>query len=350
MKKISKVSIIAHFGGQENFRDGQTIKSKILYEELLNAANWKIMKVDTYYKNKKPFKLLLEIIISILCTKNIIVLLSGNGMKFYFPILYFFANVFNKKIYHNVIGGNLNQYVIKYPKFKKYLNSFCVNWVETESLKEKLEKQGIINCEVIPNFKRLDIENTNFIRKDFKEPYSFCTFSRVMKEKGIEDAIYAVETINAELGRTICTLDIYGKVDEGYERKFNEIIKNTTEAIKYRGMVPYNKSVEMIRDYYALLFPTYWAGEGFPGTIIDAFSAGIPVIATDWNCNSEIIENKKNGVLYPNNEIKTLKEAIEWIIGQKHEIYKLKIDCIKTAELYQPEPYIKQIVNKIIEK
>lgn len=350
MKKINKVSIIAHFGGKENFLDGQTIKSKILYEELLNETTWKIVKVDTYYKTKNPFKLLLESIISILCTKNIIVLLSGNGMKFYFPILYFFSNVFNKKIYHNVIGGNLDQYVIRYPKFKQYLNSFCVNWVETESLKEKLEGQGIINCEVIPNFKRLDIETTNSIRKDFKEPYSFCTFSRVIKEKGIEDAIYAVEAINAEFGRIICTLDIYGKIDKRYEQEFNELIKNTTEAIKYRGMVPYNKSVETIKHYYALLFPTYWPGEGFPGTIVDAFSAGIPVIATDWNCNSEIIENKKNGIIYPNSEIKNLKDAIEWMIGQKNEIFKLKIDCIKTAELYQPEQYVRQMINKIIGK
>ena len=32
---------------------------------------------------------------------------------------------------------------------------------------------------------------------------SFCTFSRVMKEKGIEDAVRAIEDINSENGRIV---------------------------------------------------------------------------------------------------------------------------------------------------
>lgn len=40
-----------------------------------------------------------------------------------------------------MIGGNLDVYISKYPKFKKYLNSFQINWVETEGMKRKLEKR-----------------------------------------------------------------------------------------------------------------------------------------------------------------------------------------------------------------
>ena len=41
------------------------------------------------------------------------------------------------------------------------------------------------------------------------KPLPLCTFSRVMKEKGIEDAVYAVRTVNEHFGRTVYTLDIY---------------------------------------------------------------------------------------------------------------------------------------------
>ena len=153
--KNKKISIIGHFGGNENILDGQTIKTKILYDELKNATDWKIKKVDTYYKRKKSLKLIKDLIIAILTTNDIIILLSRNGMKLFFPLLSFSAKLFNKRIYHDVIGGNLDIYVQKYPKYKKYLNSFVVNWVETEGLKNKLLKQEINNCEVIPNFKRL---------------------------------------------------------------------------------------------------------------------------------------------------------------------------------------------------
>lgn len=346
-RKNKKIGIIGHFGGKENILDGQTIKTKILYNELDEATNWKIIKVDTYYKKKNPIKLLFDTFKCLFSTKDIIVLLSGNGMKFYFPILTFFANKFHKNIYHDVIGGNLDLYVSKYSKFKNYLNSFQVNWVETEGMKKKLIDQGINNCEVMPNFKRLSIANTDFNEMHFTEPYRFCIFSRVMKEKGVEDAIEAIETINKEAGRDICTLDIYGRIDEGYVERFEELLTTVTKATQYKGMVPYDKSVEAIKDYYALLFPTYWKGEGFPGTIVDAFSAGLPVIATDWNCNSEIVDDGINGILYPNEETKTLKDAIICIIKNNCEMIAMKKQCIKTAKKYQPDMCVKRIVERI---
>ena len=149
---------------------------------------------------------------------------------------------------------------------------------------------------------------------------------------------------------TASSLDIYGRIDDGYVERFEKVLKQVTNAIQYKGMVPYDKSVDAIKDYYALLFPTYWKGEGFPGTIVDAFSAGLPVIATNWNCNGEIIENKKNGLLYPNLEIKNLKEAICWLIDNKDEMNEFKNNCLISAEKYQPDEYIRKIVDKIMER
>lgn len=344
-RKIKKIGIIGHFGGNENILDGQTIKTKILYEELSNVTDWSIVKVDTYYKKKNPVKLLVDTFKCLFTTKDIIVLLSGNGMKFYFPILDFFAHKFHTNIYHDVIGGNLDLYVSKYPEFRSYLNSFKINWVETAGMKNKLTNLDIKNCEVIPNFKRLSIVDSE--ETEFSEPYHFCIFSRVMKEKGIEDAIEAIESINKDAGRTVCKLDIYGRIDDGYTERFGKVIRSVTEAVQYKGMVPYDKSVATIKDYYALLFPTYWDGEGFPGTIVDAFSAGLPVIATDWNCNSEIIKNKTNGLVYPNDEIKNLKDAILLSINGELNIQQMKQKCIESAKEYQPDGYIRHMIEEI---
>jgi glycosyltransferase involved in cell wall biosynthesis len=342
-----KVAIIGHFGGKENILDGQTVKTKILFEELSKATDWNIKKVDTYYKSKNPVMLLWQTVVCLLSTRDIIVLLSSNGIKFYFPLLNAASKFFHTSVYHDVIGGILDNYVEEYPKFKNYLNAFRVNWVETDGMKKKLEVQGITNCEVIPNFKRLNCVRIDSLKNKYNEPYRFCTFSRVMKEKGIEDAIEAIQEINKKFGRIICELDIYGKIDEFYMERFNELLNSVTSAVKYCGMVPYDESVETIKDYYALLFPTYWDSEGFPGTIIDAFSAGLPVIATDWNFNGEIIENKIDGVLYPNDDINTLQEAIEWTINNTDALVEMKKNCVIKAEMYQPEEYIKKIILTI---
>lgn len=343
--KNKKIAIIGHFGGNEDFLDGQTIKTKILYDELVEATNWRITKVDTYYKKRNPLKLLVQTIKALFSTRDVIVLLSGNGMRFYFPILYAVSKVLRTRVYHDVIGGNLDSYVDEYPKFRKYLNEFCVNWVETENLKKRLEVKGVRNCEVIPNFKRLNIVAPH--STEYTEPFCFCMFSRVMKEKGIETAIEAVETINRSAGKEICRLDIFGRIDDGYQERFAQIMNNVSTSIRYMGTVPYEKSVDAIKDYYALLFPTFWDGEGFPGTIVDAFSAGLPVIASDWNCNGEIINNRETGILYPNEEYANLQVAMVWAINHHPEMLEMKKSCAKTAAEYQPEKYISRIVGKI---
>lgn len=343
-----KVGIIGHFGGNENIIDGQTIKTKILHDELQKATNWELIKVDTYYKSKKPLKLIFDTLKCLLSAKDIIILLSRNGMKFYFPFLYLWIKLLHIRIYHDVIGGNLDKYVTENPQFTKYLNSFKVNWVETKGLKNKLDEQGIKNCEVMPNFKRLNITNEKIIQED--SIYRFCIFSRIMKEKGIEDAIEAIEFINKTTSKKLCQLDIYGRIDDQYKEHFWRRMQQTSECIAYKGEINYTQSVEVIKKYYALLFPTYWDGEGFPGTIIDAFSSGVPVIATDWNCNSEIVENKVNGILYPNNEIKNLQSAILWLIKNKDQQQMMKKNCILCAEKYCPDLYIKQMIELIVSR
>ena len=75
-----------------------------------------------------------------------------------------------------------------------------------------------------------------------------------MKEKGVETAIEAVEAINKSSGREVCKLDIYGRIDDGYKNRFEELMQTVSSAVNYKGMVPYDKSVEAIKDYYAFCF------------------------------------------------------------------------------------------------
>ena len=200
MEKIKKIGIIGHFGDGENLLDGQTIKTKILRDELRKTTNWEIREVDTYLRHKKPLKLVWDTVKCLCTTKDVFILLSGNGMRLYFPLLATCAKLFGIRVYHDVIGGNLAAYVDKYPKYRKYLNAFRINWVETARMKRDLEERGITNAQVMPNFKRLNVVAPEELPAQLGEPVRLCTFSRVMKEKGIEDAINAVESINAKAG------------------------------------------------------------------------------------------------------------------------------------------------------
>lgn len=345
MAKVNKIVIIGHFGGRETFTDGQTVKTRTLYDGIKAYTNWKIKVVDTYYKKRRPLKLLFESFTSVLFSKRIIVMLSGNGMKLYFPFLSFSAKLFRKKVYHDVIGGNLDEYIAKNHKFVKYLNSFEWNFVETNTLKNKVESFGIKNCLVIPNFK--NINPLNHIDSTSKRiPYTFCTFSRVMKEKGIEDAIKAIVQINDGANCVVCSLDIYGPIDTKYKNDFYKLLINHSNCVTYKGIVPPEESVDVLKNYYFLLFPTYWKGEGFPGTIIDSFASGIPVIASNWGSNSEIVCSGKTGYIYSKTE--ELKEIILKSISLDDDVYlTMKSNCLTEAINYNSQFWLEKLIRFI---
>lgn len=339
-----KIGIIGHFGGGNDFLDGQTVKTKILYRELKDRG-LDIYCVDTFYNTTNKAKLLIDSIKCIIKCKTIIILLSGNGMKIYFPMMYWAKKLLGRRIFHDVIGGNLVEYVEKYPKYKKYLSSFNENWVEFTQLKKGLAEAGINNCQVVPNFKKLNLNAAHLVIDDDAK-HKLCIFSRVMKEKGVTDAIKAVHNHNIE-NEYKFFLEIWGPIDESYKNEFEKLIIDYPNEFKYMGKVDYSKSVESLTDHLALLFPTYWKGEGFPGTIVDAYAAGLPVIASDWNANSELIDNYRTGWVYPNSQCVDLSGSLKWIADNSDELIEMRTEAHKKANEFMPDKWIEVIIDKL---
>jgi glycosyltransferase involved in cell wall biosynthesis len=93
------------------------------------------------------------------------------------------------------------------------------------------------------------------------------------------------------------------------------------------------------------LFPTYWKKKGFPGVIIDAIVAGLPVIATDWNMNTEIIEDGVNGFIIESKSSRSLVEKMEYVMQNREDLEKISNNNIDRANDY----YIDKIWPKIME-
>lgn len=341
---MRKIAIIGHFGGNEKFYDGQTVKTKNLEQLLIGCGSFNVYRVDTYLSKINKIKLFIKTIVALLSNDYIFLLVSVNGLRVFLPLLYYLNKIIKKPIFHYVIGSELLEIVSKDKKMVKYLNSFEENWFEYESGTKFLENLGVKNVKTVPNFKNIQpVSKVNPYQEDSK--YLFCTFSRVMKEKGITEAINVVEKINRKYGADIAFLDIYGPIDLSYSEEFEALLQKYSNFISYKGIVDSGESVSVLTQYFALLFPTMWHGEGFPGTIIDAFAAGIPIIASDWNANKEIMQNKIHGLIYPSIEFKSLYEAIEWAIEHVNEFNEMRISCRNEFEKYTPESVLKVILE-----
>lgn len=342
-----KIGIIGHFGADTNSCDGQTVKTKNLFELLERSEENKIMKVDTYFFKTNKIRLFIDTLKCLLMCEHIFLMVSERGMQFYLPFLFYANKITKKTIYHYIIGSELLALVDKNPKLIKYLNALAANWFEYESGTQYLQQKGVNNVSTLVNFKMITPVSEASRYKEEDKIFRFCTFSRVMEEKGTTDAINVISEINDQAGKTIAALDIYGPIDKGYEEKFYHLLKKHTDGITYKGIVNSNRSVEVLNQYYALLFPTKWHGEGLAGTIIDSFAAGIPIIATDWNANGELIQHKKQGLLYPNTEFDNLKEAVCWSMDHLEEMNRMRFVSRAEFTKYLPETVMEIIFNEM---
>lgn len=336
-----KVGICGHFGENKEFLDGQTIKTKTIAEELQTAlGSQSVQTVDTYGWKNNPIALFIKCYLLIKNCKNIIILPAHNGVKAFVPLFLLLNKIFHRKLHYIVIGGWLPELLEKNHKLKNKVSKFDGIYVETHNMVEVLRKLGLKNVRYLPNFKRLDILEENTLIYSTEKPYKLCTFSRVMEEKGIEDAIDAIININKTIGRQVYTLDIYGQVDEKYSKRFEKLKKDFPEYISYKGVVNFNNSVKVLKKYFALLFPTHFRTEGIPGTIIDAYAAGLPVLTSQWDSANEIIVQDTTGFIYDFMQKSKLEELLFLVSKDPKQINKMKKNCLKKAKSYLPETVI----------
>ena len=349
-----KVSICGHFGLGKELFDGQTVKTRTVYQALLIyiSANT-INVIDTYKWKKAPFSLLIKVLKASFNSKNIIILPAHKGIKIFLPLFVFFKRFFGYRLHYIVIGEWLDNLTNNNKWLKFFLKEIDYIYVETEFLKNLLEKNLFLkNVVVMPNFKDLNIISKKDIqlKKLATGNLRFCMFARVMKEKGVEDAINIVHKINNAYGYKKCSLDIYGAIEKNYESNFKNLICKFPQFIRYCGCVEPNKSVEIIKNYDLLLFPTKFYTEGVPGTIIDAYAAGVPVIAAKWQSADEIVKNRITGLLFEFNNILDFEKKVKEYIELNNDLkYKYKINCLNMSYKFLPENIITRLVKRLME-
>lgn len=342
------IAIVGRMAAGVELLDGQTVKTRVLCEELQRRFPERVqIWVDTYEYRAHGVSILWNTLRAFVKCEHIFVLLSRNGRKFFFPLLTGLNRIFHRRLYHDVVGGALPGEAAQSEALRRQLRQFEVNWVEFAGMKEELEQLGISNVEVLPNFKRLRMRSAYDLPAHHEPPYVFSMFSRVTKEKGMTAASEAVAEVNRRLGKPMAHLRIYGPVEAGYREEFRQILSKYADCVSYLGCIPVEQSVEALRDSFMLLFPSVYPGEGMPGTIIDAFSAGLPVIATNWHFNAELVRSGETGYCYNWTRPELLAEHILHAVSHPEEVDAMRPACLVEAAKYSPEAVMEQIFRRM---
>ena len=340
METKKKILYIATTADKRNRLDGETIKCRLLREYLENLNDIKVIAVDTDNWKKHILKLVFLIIINYLKCDEIIVSSADKGAHI---VLDFFSRINTKKtIYYFVIGGSLYRNITEkkwkintYKKIKQI-------YVEANTLKEDLNSIGINNVERLNNFRKVE-KFTNKYEKT--EEIKFVYYGRVIKQKGVEEAIKLVNRLNKE--NIKATLHIYGQAKEEY---LNEIKEQFTSNIEYHGEIkPDNKTeYEILSQYDIFIFPTEYPGECLPGALIDCHIAGLAVIASEWKYAREYIEDGKNGIIFKYKDYEDMYEKTKNLILSKkiHEFKRKYTELSKKYLIeYNLDVFLKQILK-----
>ena len=342
IRLMKKICICGSYGYGKQSLNGQTIKTEIVTEYYRKVyGSDSITTIDTQgLKNflALPFKLFC----AFFKCKNVIILPAHNSLRLLAPLCRMYQGLKGKKTHYIVIGGWLPHYLKQHPIVFWGIKSYIGIYVETITMKKALQELGLRNVYVMPNCKYLDIAPGDENLAAFP-PLKLCTFSRINRMKGIEDAVNVVDEINKELGEIKIELDIYGRVDAGEQEWFERLNKKLPDGVRVKGAIPYSESVRTLREYHALLFPTRYFTEGIPGTIIDSYAAGLPVIASRWESSSDVVYDKRTGFIYDFENNKALKEILRNVLNNPQYLFDMRDECLRVAHDYLPENVMDKI-------
>lgn len=337
-----KVGVWGQFGSGGRIADGQAVRTTIITEEIIKkygSSQVKILNTNSWSRN--PFAFLLKSFFLVFKCKKIIIFPADNGFKTFVPLLDKINMFFKRELLYVVIGGFLPQLLREKRKYLKYLHKYSYIFVQTPKIGDEISNLGLKNIKILSNLKNLDRLEVVDVHINKNKKITVCTFSRITYSKGIEDAINGVKIANGILNDQLITLDVYGVIDSNYNDSFNKLLLENSSFVTYKGVIDYNQTVSFLKQYFALLFPTFYKGEGFAGNIIDAFYSGLPIIATDWLFNSEIIREKENGILVPTKSPEKIAEALVVLYNDRALTHKIALNNLDESLKYTPEIVLK---------
>ena len=116
--------------------------------------------------------------------------------------------------------------------------------------------------------------------------------------------------IGALAGRDDCSCDFFGPLVERDRADFLGAISKHPN-LRYRGIAEPGTVSGVAARYDVLLLPTYHPSEGHPAVILEAYAAGLPVIASRWRSIPEVVQDGTTGLLVSARAPGEILEALE---------------------------------------
>ena len=342
---MKKKVFIGPYGRGKTPKNGASIKNCQLLNHFRNIGV-QITPIDTEDWKLRP-SVLLKLFFSLLTNANGTFILAADSPSVYKLLRFISYMPGNRHLIYWVIGGSVANRIKDGTYSADCYNKISWFLVEGNNMKQTLEECGFSGKVIcVPNFKEI-----NYIPNKIKPDSNITKFvflSRIIPDKGCNLIIEATRQLNACYGDRFL-VDFYGPIGQQYSQSFLKAVESTPN-ISYKGFLYLFKQdgLDTLASYSCMLFPTFWHGEGFPGILIDAFVTGLPVIASNWNMNEEILKDGETGIICKAMDVKSLRDAMERVILYPEQVQKMSENCTKLALRYNTENILTEDLLKRI--
>jgi Glycosyltransferase len=162
-------------------------------------------------------------------------------------------------------------------------------------------------------------------RDSTARPFRIGYLGRLEPAKGIEHLLRAVQ----ELSTSTWELHIAGRGTRDFERQLRS--QFTDPRIHFHGFV--NRD-ELLRDIDLLAVPSL-SHETFGLAAVEAFAAGVPVVASRRGGLSEVVTDGETGAVFEPNEPGELRIALESFVSQPRRARQMRARCLERARDFE---------------
>lgn len=340
----NQILVLGYFGYESNKLDGQTVKTRNVYA-LLSQLGYKPTIFDTE-DFRHSILSVWRMVKRVCCSDKIVYLPAHNNLKYIFPVIYLLAVIFRSKIHYFVVGGWLSEYLRNKPLHRFLLKRISGIHPETNRLKAELETEyGFNNVSLFPNFRLTDFIQSASTREDGKLRAVF--MARINKMKGLDMIDQLCDNIVATGYQDKLTITFYGPIAPDDKSYFDGLV-DAYSFVNYEGVLQPGHIHSTLQNYDVLLLPTRYYTEGIPGSLIDAYIAGIPVIATRWKHHAEIIDSKTGIVVPFSDGQEEFNDAVKLLIDDRDLLAEMK-NCARAKGESFTQHNASNILRELIE-
>lgn len=198
--------------------------------------------------------------------------------------------------------------------WKRALRSADSVFFENQENAQVFMNLGIVSDKIVYVLHGAGVNLNDFSYEEYPVDDNLIRFlfiGRVMREKGIDELLKAVENLQQQYANI--RLDIVGWCEEDYELKLKELQKQG--LVRFYG---FQRDVKpYIRQAHVFVLPSYH--EGMANTLLESAAMGRPLITSNIHGCLEAVVEGENGFLCEVRNVESLEQQMRRFINLSYE-------------------------------